>query len=87
MSATGLAGFDEKVQKTNTSLKETAQALSSVWFRIYQALSAVLHCLRDRQAIDEAAQRGDQPEKIRLDEDFLSRRAIRPTAKCSLFTA
>jgi uncharacterized protein (DUF2267 family) len=60
MSATGLAVFDETVQKTNTWLKEIAQALGSDRQRGYQALRAVLHCLRDRLTIDEAAQLGDQ---------------------------
>jgi uncharacterized protein (DUF2267 family) len=60
MSATGLAVFDETVQKTNTWLKKIAQALGSDRHRAYQALRAVLHCLRDRLTIDEAAQLGDQ---------------------------
>src|ERR1700730_18100428 len=60
MSATGLAVFDETVQKTNTWLKEIAQALGSDRHRAYQALRAVLHCLRDRLTVDEAAQLGDQ---------------------------
>src|SRR3979409_1471116 len=60
MSATGLAVFDETVQKTNTWVKEIAQALGSDRQRGYQALRAVLHCLRDRLTIDEAAQLGDQ---------------------------
>ena len=60
MSATGLAAFDETVHKTNTWLKEIAQALGSDRHRAYQALRAVLHCLRDRLTIDEAAQLGDQ---------------------------
>ena len=60
MSATGLAVFDETVQKTNEWLKEIAQALGSDRHRAYQALRAVLHCLRDRLTINEAAQLGDQ---------------------------
>jgi uncharacterized protein (DUF2267 family) len=60
MSATGLTVFDETVQKTNLWLKEIAQALGSDRHRAYQALRAVLHCLRDRLTIDEAAQLGDQ---------------------------
>jgi uncharacterized protein (DUF2267 family) len=60
MSATGLAVFDETVQKTNTWLKEISQTLGSDRHRAYQALRAVLHCLRDRLTIDEAAHLGDQ---------------------------
>ena|ERR1700724_2202810 len=60
MSATGLAVFDETVHKTNAWLKEIAEALSSDRHRAYQALRAVLHCLRDRLTINEAAQLGDQ---------------------------
>jgi uncharacterized protein (DUF2267 family) len=60
MSTTGLAVFDETVQKTNSWLKEIAQTLGSDRHRAYQALRAVLHCLRDRLTINEAAQLGDQ---------------------------
>jgi uncharacterized protein (DUF2267 family) len=60
MSATGLAVFDETVQKTNIWLKEISQTLGSDRHRAYQALRAVLHCLRDRLTVDEAAQLGDQ---------------------------
>jgi uncharacterized protein (DUF2267 family) len=60
MSATGLAVFDETVHKTNAWLKEIAEILGSDRHRAYQALRAVLHCLRDRLTIDEAAQLGDQ---------------------------
>jgi uncharacterized protein (DUF2267 family) len=60
MSATGLPVFDETVQKTNTWLKEIAQALGSDRHRAYQALRAVLHRLRDRLTVDEAAHLGDQ---------------------------
>jgi uncharacterized protein (DUF2267 family) len=60
MSATGLAVFDETIQKTNAWLKEIAQVLGSDRHRAYQALRAVLHCLRDRLTINEAAQLGDQ---------------------------
>ena len=58
MSATGLPVFDETVQKTNTWLKEIAQALGSDRHRAYQALRAVLHRLRDRLTV--AAHLGDQ---------------------------
>jgi uncharacterized protein (DUF2267 family) len=60
MSTTGLAVFDETIQKTNAWLKEIAQVLGSDRHRAYQALRAVLHCLRDRLTINEAAQLGDQ---------------------------
>ena len=60
MSVTGLAVFDETVQKTNTWLKEIAQPLLCDRHRAYQVLRAVLHCLRDRLTINEAAQLGDQ---------------------------
>jgi uncharacterized protein (DUF2267 family) len=60
MSSTGLDAFDETLQKTNTWLKEIAQVLGSDRRQAYQALRAVLHCLRDRLPIDEAAQLGAQ---------------------------
>jgi uncharacterized protein (DUF2267 family) len=60
MSETGLAVFDETIQKTNIWLKEIAQDLNSDRHRAYQSLRAVLHCLRDRLTVDEAAQLGDQ---------------------------
>jgi uncharacterized protein (DUF2267 family) len=60
MSATGLEVFDETLHKTNAWLKEIAQVLGPDRHRAYQALRAVLHCLRDRLTVDEAAQLGDQ---------------------------
>ena len=60
MSATGLAVFDETVQKANTWLNEISQILGSDRRRAYQALRAVLHCLRDRLTIEEAAHLGGQ---------------------------
>ena len=60
MSATGLTVFDETIQKTNTWLKEISETLGSDRHRAYQALRAVLHCLRDRLIIDEVAHLGDQ---------------------------
>src|SRR5215204_3533215 len=60
MSATGLEVFDETIHKTNAWLKEIAEALGPDRHRAYQALRAVLHCLRDRLTVDEAAQLGDQ---------------------------
>ena len=60
MSATGLTVFDETIQKTNTWLKEISDTLGSDRHRAYQALRAVLHCLRDHLIIDEVAHLGDQ---------------------------
>jgi uncharacterized protein (DUF2267 family) len=60
MSLTGLEVFDETLHKTNTWLKEIEHVLGPDRRRAYQALRAVLHCLRDRLPIDEAAQLGDQ---------------------------
>src|SRR5882757_3513437 len=60
MSITGLAVFDETVQKTNRWLKEIAEELGVDRPHAYRALRAVLHGLRDRLTIDETAQLGDQ---------------------------
>lgn len=60
MSLTGLEVFDGTLHKTNTWLKEIEQELGPGRRRAYQALRAVLHCLRDRLPIDEATQLGDQ---------------------------
>ena len=60
MSSTGLEVFDETLHKTNTWLKEIAQVLGLDRHGAYQVLRAVLHCLRDRLTINEAAQLGDQ---------------------------
>jgi uncharacterized protein (DUF2267 family) len=60
MSATGLEVFDETVHKTNAWLKEIMETLGPDRHRAYQALRAVLHTLRDRLTINEAAQLGDQ---------------------------
>jgi uncharacterized protein (DUF2267 family) len=60
MSATGLDVFDETLHKTNTWLKEIMQVLGTDRRRAYQTLRAVLHCLRDRLTIEEAAQLGAQ---------------------------
>lgn len=60
MSSTGLEVFDETLHKTNIWLKEIAQALDCDRHRACQALRAVLHSLRDRLMIDEAAHLGDQ---------------------------
>jgi uncharacterized protein (DUF2267 family) len=60
MSATGLEVFDETLQKTNIWLKEIMEVLGPDRHRAYQALRAVLHCLRDRLTVDEAAHLGAQ---------------------------
>ncbi len=60
MSLTGLAVFDETLHKTNTWLKEIGEMLGSDRREAYQALRAVLHCLRDRLKIEEAAHLGEQ---------------------------
>lgn len=60
MSVTGLAVFDETVQKTNTWLKDISETLHCDRHRAYQALRGVLHCLRDRLTVDEAAHLGGQ---------------------------
>ena len=60
MSLTGLEVFDETLHKTNMWLKEIEHALGSDRRSAYQALRAVLHCLRDRLPVHEAAQLGDQ---------------------------
>ena len=60
MSMTGLEVFDETIHKTNTWLKEIGEVLGPDRHRSYQALRAVLHCLRDRLTVDEAAHLADQ---------------------------
>jgi uncharacterized protein (DUF2267 family) len=60
MSSTGLDVFDETLHKTNAWLKEIGETLGSDRRGAYQALRAVLHCLRDRLTPDEAAHLGDQ---------------------------
>jgi uncharacterized protein (DUF2267 family) len=61
MSATGLSVFDSTIEKTNIWLNEIMDGLG--WQerqRAYHALSAVLHALRDRLTIPEAADLGAQ---------------------------
>jgi uncharacterized protein (DUF2267 family) len=61
MSATGLSVFDSTIEKTNIWLNEIMDGLG--WrerHRAYHALSAVLHALRDRLTIPEAADLGAQ---------------------------
>jgi uncharacterized protein (DUF2267 family) len=60
MSATGLEAFDKTVQTTNAWLKEIMEATGLDRRRAYRALAAVLHALRDRLTVDEAAQLGAQ---------------------------
>jgi uncharacterized protein (DUF2267 family) len=60
MATTGLAVFDETVQKTNAWLKHIASSQGTDRHQAYRALRAVLHCLRDRLPVHEAAQLGDQ---------------------------
>jgi uncharacterized protein (DUF2267 family) len=61
MPATGLEVFDTTVQKTNAWLKELMTVMN--WndrHRAYLAMRSVLHALRDRLTVDEAAQLGAQ---------------------------
>jgi uncharacterized protein (DUF2267 family) len=60
MSIAGLTVFDETIHKTNIWLKDIGQTLDCDRQRSYQALRAVLHCLRDRLIVDEAAHLGEQ---------------------------
>ena len=55
MSATGLEVFDQTLQKTNIWLKEITDDLGPDRQRAYHALRAVLHTLRDRLTVEEAA--------------------------------
>jgi uncharacterized protein (DUF2267 family) len=57
MSATGLKVFDSTIQTTNIWLDEIMKDLGwSDRHRAYHALRSVLHTLRDRLSVDEAAQ-------------------------------
>ena len=79
MSSTGLEVFDETLHKSNIWLKEIARALDCDRHRAYQALRAVLHSLRDRLMIDEAAHLGDQlPMLVRGIYDEAWRPAKKP---------
>lgn len=60
MSMTGLEVFDETVQQTNIWLKEVMEELGPDRQRAYRATRAVLHALRDRLVVDEAAHLGAQ---------------------------
>ncbi|WP_234553954.1 DUF2267 domain-containing protein [Thermus caliditerrae] len=57
MSATGLEVFDTTLHKTHAWLKAVMEALGTEdRHRAYMALRAVLHALRDRLTVEEAAQ-------------------------------
>lgn len=62
MSSTGLRAFDTTVEKTHIWLKELLEDMG--WGedrqRAYMILRAVLHALRDRLTVDEAAHLGAQ---------------------------
>ncbi|GAB3131832.1 DUF2267 domain-containing protein [Microbispora hainanensis] len=63
MVETGYSSFNATVDKTNRLLKEIEQAYGWPHERrnqSYAALSAVLHALRDRLPVEEAAQLGAQ---------------------------
>jgi uncharacterized protein (DUF2267 family) len=60
MSTTGLEVFDETVQQTNIWLKEVMEELGPDRQRACRATRAVLHPLRDRLVVDEAAHLGAQ---------------------------
>ncbi len=61
MAMTGLDTFDTTLQKTNIWLKEIMN--EEGWddrHKAYMALRAVLHAIRDRLTVDEAAHLGSQ---------------------------
>ncbi len=61
MSFTGLDVFDHTIQITNIWLKELMAKLGTEdRHRAYLALRSVLHALRDRLTVDEAAHLGAQ---------------------------
>jgi uncharacterized protein (DUF2267 family) len=61
MSTTGFESFDTAVQKADIWLKELSRELGvDSKKQAYSALRAVLHTLRDRLTIDEAADLGAQ---------------------------
>jgi len=61
MSTTGFESFDTAVQKADIWLKELSRELGADSKKqAYSALRAVLHTLRDRLTIDEAADLGAQ---------------------------
>jgi uncharacterized protein (DUF2267 family) len=60
MSATGLEVFDTTVQTTNQWLNEISEVIGPDRQRAYDVLRAVLHSLRDRLTVDQAAHLGAQ---------------------------
>ncbi|MDR2727878.1 MAG: DUF2267 domain-containing protein [Chitinispirillales bacterium] len=61
MSTTGFESFDTAVQKADLWLKELSRELGADSKKqAYSALRAVLHTLRDRLNVDEAADLGAQ---------------------------
>lgn len=61
MTTTGLRVFDETIQKSNVWINDLAQDLG--WddkHQTFQGLRIVLHVLRDRLTVEEAAQLGAQ---------------------------
>jgi uncharacterized protein (DUF2267 family) len=56
MSATGLEVFDTTVRKANIWLKDLMEVTGGDRRKAYQALRAVLHALRDRLTVEEAAE-------------------------------
>lgn len=61
MSMTGLDTFDTAVQKADVWLKEVMEEMGiDSKKRAYMSLRAVLHTLRDRLTVDEAADLGAQ---------------------------
>jgi uncharacterized protein (DUF2267 family) len=75
MVDTGFASFSATVDKTNQVLREIEEAFGWPKERrkqSYAALRAVLHALRDRLTVDEAAQFGAQTDHA--DPRYLLRR-------------
>lgn len=60
MSTTGLEVVDDTLHNTNSWLKEIAQSVGPDRRAADRALCAVLHALRDRLTVDEAAYFDDQ---------------------------
>jgi uncharacterized protein (DUF2267 family) len=60
MSTTGLEVFDTTVQATNKWLNEICEVIGPDRQRAYDVLRAVLHSLRDRLTVDQAAHLGSQ---------------------------
>lgn len=55
MSQTGLSAFDNTIHTTNVWLQDLMDYLGTDRQRAYLALRAVLHALRDRLTVEEAA--------------------------------